>query len=181
MRSDVFQAVALCCYSAQYLAETTDRPPELLSNSTFLPCHEVKFERTASGPIGGGVVADAVGPWLRRLNKEGVAHLKLTLTHCPLDPLATTTEPWGILSDGDVGVEIWQPGWKKRLRNYSDTSPWKVSYVSTRSMRWNQNAPAMDFEDCSKLLRAALVEGSQVHSLINRLMHDDAVAYPDLY
>lgn len=181
MRSDVLQAVALCCHSAKYLSESVDHPPELLANSTFLPVHEVKFERTASGRVGGGLVADATGPWLRRLNKEGVARLSVTLAGCPFDPLATPAEPWGIRSDGDVGVEIWQPDWKKRLRTYSDPSPWKVAYVSTRSTRWNPNAVSRTFYDCSQLLSAAIREGSRVHRLVDRLMHGDEVSYPDLF
>jgi hypothetical protein len=180
MRADVFQVVALCCHADAYLSGASDRIPELLSNASFAPVHEVVFERPANGRLAGGIVADAPGPWLRRLEKESVEKLSVSLSTCPFDPLVTPSGPWGILSDGDVGVEIWQPTWRKRIRSHSDTSPWRVSYASTRSSRWIVQMP-FTFSDTSKLLKSLIVQSAGLHPLLARLQETQSSPFPDLY
>lgn len=180
MRADVFQVVALCCHAEAYLTGRSERIPELLSNTTFGPVHEVLFERPASGRLAGGIVADAPGPWLRRLEKESVERISVSLATCPFDPLVTPSGPWGILTDGDVGVEIWQSTWRKRIRTHSDTSPWRVSYASTRASRWIVQLP-FTFEDTSKLLRSMIIQNASVHPLIARLQDTQLSPFADLY
>lgn len=180
MRADVFQAVALCSHANAFLSGSTERLPELLGNSTFSPVHEVVFERTGNGKLASGVVADSPGPWLRRLSKEGVEKLRLNLASCPFDPLVMPHEPWGLLSDGDVGVEIWQPTWRKRIRTHSDESPWRVSYSSARATRWNVAVP-FSFEDTFKLLKSLLVQNAATHGLIARLLETQLSPFPDMY
>lgn len=176
MRADVFQVVALCCH-ANALSGEVERSSEFLAQSSFLPAHEILFER--SGPISSGVVADAVFPWLRRLQKESVERLEISLRGCPLDPLAAPTRPWGILTDGDAGLEIWQPDWRKRLRTHSDSSPWCVRYVSSRISRWN----VLDHPNLAGAtddLRAALTEVGRVHSSLKALQGGPS-PYPDIF
>jgi hypothetical protein len=180
MRADVFQVVALCCHADAYLTGRTDRIPELLSNTTFGPVHEVLFERPGNGRLAGGVVADAPGPWMRRLEKESVERLAISLSTCPFDPLVNPSGPWGILTDGDVGVEIWQPTWRKRIRTHSDMSPWRVSYSSTRATRWIVQMP-FTFADTSKLLRSLVIQSAEVHPLIARLQDTQISPFHDLY
>lgn len=180
MRADVFQAVALCCHSNAYLSGEVDRAPDLLNNSTFRPVNEVRFERDGMGKLGGGLVADATAPWLRRLSKESVSYLGLSLSGCPLDPVAPSSEPWGIISDGDVGVEIWQPDWKKRIRTHSDTSPWKVTYTAKRAIRGSVHAP-FSLEDSSKLISSAVRHAASAHPLLEELALGEQNAFPDLF
>lgn len=147
------------CHANTYLTGESERAPEFLTNSTFAPVHEVVFERTGTSKLASGIVADAPGPWLRRLNKEGVARLGLSLMSCPFDPLVTPSEPWGVLTDGDVGVEIWQPTWRKRIRSHGDASPWHVTYVSTRASRWSVQTP-LGIADSDKLLKSLIVQAA---------------------
>jgi hypothetical protein len=180
MRADVFQAVALCCHANAYLKGLIERPPELIANSTFKPVHEIVFERMGNGMLAGGTLADSPGPWLRRMSKESVAHLALSFAGCPFDPQAATKESWGIVTDGDTGVEIWQPTWKKRIRSHGDTSPWRVSYLGLRTNRWQVKA-AFSLEDATKLLDSALRNAADAHPLIARLRHPGRTAFVDLY
>ncbi len=180
MRADVFQAVALCCHSNAYLAGEDDRPPDLLPSSPFAMAHEIVFERSATGKLAAGVVADAIGPWLRRLAKEGVEKLELNLAGCPFDPRSSTPEPWGVLTDGDLGVEIWQPVWKKRIRTHSDPAPWRVCYLASRASRWNAQSPYTPL-DVAKLLAGLIKQTSPAHRLISDLALAQSLPFPDLY
>jgi hypothetical protein len=180
MRADVFQAVALCCHANAYLKGLTERPPELIANTTFKPVHEIVFERAAKGMMAGGIVADAPAPWLRRLGKESVEHLALSFASCPFDPLTSIKEPWGIVSDGDTGVEIWQPSWKKRIRSHEDTSPWRVNYTGVRTNRWQVKA-AFSLEDATKLLDSAIRNAAGSHPLVAGLTLPNRPPFVDLY
>jgi hypothetical protein len=180
MRADVFQVVALCCHADAYLNGGAERTPELISNSTFLPVHEVVFQRTGTGKLASGIVADAPGPWLRRLNKESVERLSLSLAGCPFDPLTPAGEPWGIVTDGDVGVEIWQPVWRKRIRTYGDNSPWHVTYTSARASRWSTPSP-FKFTDLEKLLSSLVVHVVDTHPTLQPLFASEAHPFPDLF
>ncbi|MFI5385737.1 MAG: hypothetical protein ACHQ50_06410 [Fimbriimonadales bacterium] len=152
----------------------------MLSNSTFRPVHDVVFERIGTGKLASGIVADAPGPWLRRLNKEGVERLGVSLDACPFDIHTTTPEPWGILSDGDVGVEIWQPVWRKRIRTHTDLSPWHVTYVATRASRWSVTTP-FSLGDAEKLLRSSIQQGASVHPYLADLGLSTDLPFPDMY
>lgn len=176
MRADVFQVVALSCH-ANALSGEVERSSEFLAQSSFLPVHEILFER--SGPISSGVVADSVLPWLRRLQKESIERLEISLRGCPLDPLAAPTRPWGILTDGDAGLEIWEPEWRKRLRSHSDSSPWCVRYISSRISRWNvMDHPSL--VGAAEDLSAALVEVGRVHSSLRALSAGPS-PFPDIF
>jgi hypothetical protein len=180
MRTDVFQVVALGCHANAYLAGAFEHCPELNQNSTLAPVHEIDFERIAGGKLGSGIVADAVGPWLRRLRKEGVERVGISIMSCPFDPLVVPDEPWGILTDGDVGVEIWSPTWRKRIRSHGDASPWRVTYTASRAGRWATASPYAP-SDIERLLTFALQQCSSANPLIERLSSGGEDPFPDMF
>jgi hypothetical protein len=180
MRADVFQAVAIGCHARAYLSGHSEQVPEFLSHSTFSTVHEVDFVRGGTPTMASGIVADAVAPWLRRLRKESVERLAVTLAGCPLDPLQPVSESYGILTDGDVGVEIWQPHWKKRIGGHSDLSPWCVRYTSSRASRWSLQAPPRT-ADILALLTALVKEVSGAHPLLQQLRENEEPRFADLF
>jgi len=180
MRADVLQAVALCCHSCAFLARESERTPEILATSPFASVHEIRFERAATGKLAPGIIADSIPPWLRKLSKEGVERFGLSLAGCPWNPFDAPSEPWGILSDGDVGVEVWQPIWKRRIRTYSDPAPWQVTYSASRAGRWTVHSP-YGLADVDKLLKCAIVQTSSVHHLISQLLNEDPSAVSDIF
>lgn len=103
-------------------------------HSTFRSVHEMQFVR--KGDLHGGLVADSVAPWLRRLKKENVDTVRLLLSGVPISERDTPDELWGVATDGDRGLEIWCPTWKSRVRGHSDPSPHSVIYHSERSNRF---------------------------------------------
>lgn len=140
MRADIVQAFALCAYAAQFIREETDRPLEMLGfHSTFGICHEAHFERV--NDLHGGKVADSVAPWLRRLRKENVQAVKLVIQGVPTSDREPYAENWGVATDGDRGLEVWKPTWRKRVRGHSDPNPWRVQYDGARYNRWGVFAP----------------------------------------
>jgi hypothetical protein len=180
MRADVFQAVALSCHANAYLAHGGENCPEFNQHSTFASIHEIDFDRIAGGKLGSGLVADAAGPWFRRLKKEGVERVGISLQSCPFNPLLTPSDPWGILTDGDVGVEIWTPSWRKRIRGHGDTSPWRVSYTATRAGRWVTTLPH-GVGDMERLLRLALQQCAPAHPLVESVMRSMDEPFPDMF
>lgn len=134
MRSDVLQVLALSAHGSQFLRGADDRAPELLiSNSTFAAVHAVEFRREGDG-LQGGTIAEGVAPWLRRLRKEGVTYVRPLL---PVKPSPSEGDPvWGLLTDGDRGLEIWRPEWRKRFAGRDDAKPNRVTYFGARYTRW---------------------------------------------
>lgn len=162
MRADVLQAVALCCHGNAYLARGEGHPaPELLGhNRAFGGVEEVIFERTpmAFGRQGATIpVADATAPWLRRLAHEGVFRLELKFSKCNFDPSKREPGSWGIVSDGDVGLEIWQPVRKARVVHYGEPPVWRVRYSSQRTQRWSLGT-TIDLERARAMLASGLQE-----------------------
>lgn len=142
MRTDVLQVIALSAYGAAFVREG-ERPPELLTtHGTFRTVHAMEFRR--SGTMHGGMVAESVAPWLRRLAVEGVVMIRPVLSPCLLSGDATDL-PWGVLTDSDRGMEIWRPSWRARMAGYDDAKPHRVTYTAERITRWNlppQSNPA---------------------------------------
>jgi hypothetical protein len=44
---------------------------------------------------------------------------------------------WGVLTDGDRGMEIWRPHWRARLAGHDDAKPYRVTYTAERMSRWH--------------------------------------------
>lgn len=134
MRTDVLQVIALSAYGAAFIPER-ERPPELLTtHGTFRTVHAMEFRR--SGSMHGGMVAESVAPWFRRLSAEGVVMIRPMLSPCLLGNEAPDST-WGILTDGDRGMEIWRPHWRARMAGHDDAKPHRVTYTAERLTRWN--------------------------------------------
>lgn len=144
MRADVLQAVAICYHGCTVLPlPPSERGLELLGNhSLFRNVFELKFERGGKvTPYASGLVATGTGPWLRKLQSEGVVRLRLCLQGCAFGPTGQAETPWGVLTDGDVGLELWQPTWKGRFARFTEATMWNVVYRSSRFNRWSLIAP----------------------------------------
>jgi len=148
MRTDVLQAITICLHGNAYLADpSADRVSELLgSNSLFKCVFELAFERQPQGgrmmiPLG-----NSVAPWLRRLKTEDVRQLRLYLAKLAFPGDKVPDGEWGIVTDGNVGTELWEPLWKSRLVRYDEPSSWKVTYSAHRFLRWTiAEPPTGDF------------------------------------
>lgn len=169
MRADVYQVVAIACQGTLFLKGKTQRVPELLGHdATFDPVHELMFDRAGPGNQR-TMIAEATGPWLRRLQKEGVERLCVSLQSCPIDPNSGSAEPWGIIADGDIGVEIWQPHWHKRIRTYSDPAPWRVQYSASRTSRSTANpltSLAFAVKEIQPFQNLALIDDPMLKNLL---------------
>ena len=162
MRADVLQVIALSAYGAAF-ARGQERPPELLTtHSTFRTVHAMEFRRT--GAMHGGMVAESVAPWLRRLAVEGVVMIRPVLSPCLLGGDSPDL-PWGVLTDSDRGMEVWRPSWRARMAGYDDAKPHRVTYTAERITRWNlppQASPACASASISSALvtKIELLKGS---------------------
>lgn len=156
MRADVLQVVAICCHGNAYLSsQDVEGAPELVGvNRTFRAVHECVFERFATGVYGKGLtpVAAGTGPWLRRLRAEGVERIYLSLGQCALQN--AEGENWGIVTDGNHGLELWRPAWKVRPIAFSDSPSWKIRYTAERLNRGMWRYPKPVAESWEELLRS---------------------------
>lgn len=134
MRADVEQILALSTHAAAYIGSGM-KVPELSSyNLAFAKVHELQFVR--AGSLHGGLVANCVAPWIRRLEAEGVVMVRPFLGSVGM--VASSADPeFGILTDGDRGIELWRPVWKGRIRGYEDERPYRVIYTGERIARWS--------------------------------------------
>ncbi len=98
--------------------------------------HEVAFFRTGSMNVHSGCLAIGIRPWLSRLKKEGVDHLRVSLGKCAPQTRPKEDCGWGVMSDGDVGVELWQPLWKGCPDRQTGRASCRISYSSSRFARW---------------------------------------------
>jgi hypothetical protein len=147
VRTDAIQVFALCLHSRPFLEGEAERPAELFGlNSSFTPVHAVSFER-AGASSRDGAIADRVAPWLRRLKSDDVMPLRPFLSNCPMHHLNETGKQWGVISDGNRGLELWQPHWKTRVAGCDDPAPFKVIYTASRINRWSL-PPLRDLQSC---------------------------------
>lgn len=137
----VTQAIALVTHANAFLHGRVAEPTELLGeHSAFRTTFELTFDRLGPGerpyPL-----ADGTAPWLRRIQKEEVPRMHLVLVPLPLERatrVAGLPEPrWGLVTEGDVGTELWAPNWTIRIGiNAKEVAaPWKVSWQAEKSTR----------------------------------------------
>jgi len=137
----VAQSIALATHGNVFLRGKHREPHELLGNHTTLrTTFELTFDRLGPGdrpyPL-----ADGTAPWLRRIQKEEVARMRLLLTPIEYDRctrVAGLPEPrWGLVTEGDVGTELWAPNWTIRIgvNPKEVAAPWKVSWQAEKSVR----------------------------------------------
>lgn len=173
MRTDVLQAIAICLHGNAYLADPqADRACEMLgSNTLFKSVFEIAFERRPIGSRTIVTLGNSVAPWLRRVRAEDVQQLRLFLTKipCPMDKLPDG--PWGIVTDGDSGTEIWQPQWKGRLVRYDEPPSWKVTYAADRFLRWSMSDPPAP----TKVLRSLGQSWADLQDIAHRLGNAEIV------
>lgn len=152
MRADVQQVITLAYHAAASVI-TGETGPEMLSHSeAFGKVHAVEFVR--AGALHGGKVAESVSPWFRRLRAEGVVMVRPLLGPLSIQTTPADSHAWGVLTDGDRGIELWRPTWKSRIAGYSDERPYRVSYLGDRIARWNVPPAPNAEESRSKLLEA---------------------------
>ena len=79
MRTDVFQAAAVCCRGNAFLAgEDRDRAPELVgATDLFRNVNEVSFTRTSGLAVNNGCLAVGTKSWFLKMRKEGVEHFRI--------------------------------------------------------------------------------------------------------
>ena len=133
MRAEILQIVALSSHSAPFLRGSLATAPELFpAHLAFRNVQSLDFMR---GTNSSGVVAESVAPWLRRLASEGVLALTATLTGAPITHHLPATQPWGLVADGDRGLELWQPEWRRRSSTQEQQVRYIVSYSASRILR----------------------------------------------
>lgn len=137
----VAQSIALATHGNAFLRGIDAEPLELLGEHTTLrTTYELTFDRLGPGdrpyPL-----ADGTAPWLRRIQKEEVARMRLVLVPIEFDRatrVAGLPEPrWGLITEGDVGTELWVPNWTIRIgiNPKEEAAPWKVSWQAEKSVR----------------------------------------------
>ena len=131
MLAIVRQLISVTTNSAAFLRGARTVAPELFpAHPGFENVQSVEFHRP-----GLGLIAENVAPWLRRLAKEDVGPLRLHLRGLPMTPDLTPTEPWGVISDGDRGLEIWEVKFRRRSGTYEDKPRFAVTYTADRILR----------------------------------------------
>lgn len=124
----------------------------LAGHPIFARCHDLAFVRQTG--LGGEIIAEGSVPWFRRLRNEGVAHVRPTLAGVRLDK---GTEPtWGLLTEGDRGLEVWSIGVGRRFQGHDDMQPLRLTMTSGRFDRWSLKAP-LSVEEASEGVNGALL------------------------
>jgi hypothetical protein len=137
----VAQAIALATHANLFLRERSTEPLELVgSHSSFRTTFEVTFDRVGPGsrPF---PLADGTAPWYRRLQKEGVNRMWLVIYPWESEKAARVAgipDPrWGLVTEGDVGMEMWAPDWTIRpgINPKQEAAPWRVSWQAEKCGR----------------------------------------------
>lgn len=135
MRADLLQAVSLGCHGNLFLAAPGEKAPELLhSNISFRGISEVTFERGSEGLMKGRI-AENIAPWLKRVTREGATKFRLIIDDLEISP-RTAPKIWGLMSDGDIGMEIWTPTWSPKAMNIGEPKACRVLFTAYRSTRF---------------------------------------------
>lgn len=137
----IAQAVALVTHANAFLLGKKEEPTELVgTHSAFQTTFEATFDRL--GPKGRPFsLADGSAPWCRRLRKEEVSRMWLVLTPLAAERSARVAglpEPrWGLVTEGDVGTELWAPNWTIRIgiNAREIAAPWKASWQAEKTDR----------------------------------------------
>lgn len=135
MRADLLQVVSVAAYGNAFLLGRDPVPELLTTHSTFQTVNALEFRRV--GSLHGGLLAESVNPWLRRLESEGAIAIRPLISACLKDGNESEDVVWGILTDGDRGMEVWRPTWKGRFGVRDDKKPHRVVYNGTRLSRFH--------------------------------------------
>lgn len=137
----IAQAVALATNANAFLLGKREEPVELVgTHSAFRTTFEATFDRL--GPKDRPyALADGTAPWFRRLRKEEVSRMLLVLAPLTAERSARVAglpEPrWGLVTEGDVGTELWAPNWTIRIgiNAREIAAPWKASWQAEKTDR----------------------------------------------
>ena len=137
----IAQAVALATNANAFLLGRRDEPAELVgTHSAFRTTFEATFDRL--GPKDRPYsLADGSAPWFRRLRKEEVSRMFFVLSPLAAERSARVAglpEPrWGLVTEGDVGTELWAPNWTIRIgiNAREIAAPWKASWQAQKTDR----------------------------------------------
>ncbi len=151
MRTDLPIVLALAAKANAFFRGSNVRLEVLAGHPAFARVHDLTFVRQTG--LGGEMVADASLPWFRRLKNEGVNRIRPTLAAMKMD--RTADGAWGLLSEGDRGLELWTPGVGRRFEGHDDLQPLRLTLTSGRFDRWSMKPP-MSVDESSENLQAAL-------------------------
>jgi hypothetical protein len=161
MRSDIVQAVAISMYGNAFLkGYFGDRAPELHGYSTaFRAVHDVSFVRNLDGILAtlNGPVGDGTAHWYKKLKSEGVERFAVHLAFDNFDDARHNSSPWGVLSDREHILELWQPVWKARVGRFHDDRVWRVDYHSSRMNRWSVHR-VRDLDETERELQSSIAQ-----------------------
>lgn len=152
MLEAILHAASLAAFGQSMREGQVDDPIKGLGDrSPFKNVESHGFIR-ASKSYGGGSIASLPSQWLRRLAKEELVAIRLSIP--VLNASLARTVPNGertspnIVTEGGAGIEVWTPEWALRSKS-ADGEKWAVEYVATRGTRqWNAGAaPAKESED----------------------------------
>ena len=151
MRTDLTLVLALAARANAFFRDATGRMEVLAGHPAFARFHDLAFVRQTGR--GGEIIAEGSVPWFRRLRNEGVAKVRPTLAAVRLDK--GTEAPWGILSEGDRGLEVWAANVGRRFQGHDDTQPLRLTMSSGRFDRWSLK-PELSVEEAGEVVLGAL-------------------------
>ncbi|RYG17656.1 hypothetical protein EON82_23605 [bacterium] len=151
MRIDLPLVLALAAKANSFFRGASGRMEVLAGHPAFARFHDIAFVRQTG--LGGDLIADASVPWYRRLKNEGVSKVRPFLGGMKLDRSADS--PWGILAEGDKGLELWAPSIGRRFQGHDDPMPFRLTMTSGRFDRWSLK-DALPVEEAATNLASAL-------------------------
>lgn len=157
MRWDIVQVLAMSSHAGPFLRGKSSVAPELFpGHISFKTVQSVDFVRPSTGQIS-GMMAESVAPWLRRLASEDVTALPAILRSLPMSDVIGEDAVWGLVTDGDRGLEIWKPHWRRRSGLHEDKPRFVVTYDSSRVQRLAV-PPRVGINDAIQLMSNAAAE-----------------------
>ena len=184
MRTDLTLVLALAARGNAFLRGANGRMEVLAGHPSFARFHDLAFVRQTG--LGGEIVAEGSLPWFRRVRNEGIGRIRPSLAGLRFDK--GTDSPWGLLTEGDRGLEIWVPGVGRRFNGHDDLQPLRLTMTSGRFDRWSLKAP-LSVDDASDALSFALAsaktffeesEHTVAASAIGKFQALHTVACPDV-
>ncbi|GEM_PF-4928460 len=183
MRIDLGLALALASKANASFRGATGRLEVLAGHPAFARFHDLAFVRQTG--LGGEIMAEASVPWFRRLRKEGVARVVPVLSGMRLDK--GEDESWGLLTEGDRGLEMWTFGIGRRFIGHDDLQPLRLTLTSGRFDRWSMRPPvemaaaAAGLEKALEGAKAHLEDGGQgaAAEAVGKYLHLHRVGHPE--
>ena len=184
MRLDLPLTLALAARANAFFRGETGRMEVLAGHPAFVRFNDLAFVRQTG--LGGEIVAEGSLPWYRRLRNEGIARVHPTLAGLRLDKALDA--PWGLLTEGDRGLELWSVGVGRRFQGHDDLQPYRATFTSGRFDRWAMKPPVSVNEAGVDLCRALAVakdhleaeEQSLAASAVGKFLALHEMECPDL-